>query len=203
MCFPVRGTHIIRDKCFPCKKTPITRPVFHLFFWQYRPRKCVLGYSRTKKRLSQLKKQKGQKIKKLRFFQRGQYVVQVQNWPYFQHIFLGDKGQENVLYDILERKNNFLGYKNNRFYKAKNGHFSKGVSPWFWLKNGHYPNFFVFRQYKPAKCVLSYSRTKKRLSWLKTQEVYKIKKLRFFQRGQLVRGLGPKLAIFPTNFFRR
>ena len=31
MCFPVRGTHIIGDKCFPCKKTPITRPV-SIFF---------------------------------------------------------------------------------------------------------------------------------------------------------------------------
>ena len=46
-------------------------------------------------------------------------MVLVQNWPYFQHIFLGDKGQENVLHDILERKNNILGFKNNRFYKAK------------------------------------------------------------------------------------
>ena len=90
------------------------------FICNYRPAKCVLSYSRTKKRFSWLKKQKVQKIKQLRFFQRGQSVVQVHNWPYFQHIFLVDKGQENLLYDVLEQKNNFLGYKNNRFYKAKN-----------------------------------------------------------------------------------
>ena len=29
-------------------------------------------------------------------------------------------GQENVFYDILERKNAFLGYKNNNFKKFKN-----------------------------------------------------------------------------------
>ena len=51
--------------------------------------------------------------------------------------------QENVLYDILERKNGFLGYKNKMFKKSKNWHFSKGVHPWFWSKNGHFSNFFV------------------------------------------------------------
>ena len=34
--------------------------------------------------------------------------------------FLGNIGQENVFYDILERKNYFLGYQNNKFKKLKN-----------------------------------------------------------------------------------
>ena len=55
---------------------------------------------------------------------------------------LSNIGHENVFYDILERKNAFLGYKNKKFKKAKNWHFSKGVSPWFWSKNGHFSNFF-------------------------------------------------------------
>ena len=38
--------------------------------------------------------------------------------------FLGNIGQENVFYDILERKNAFLGYKNNKSKKSKNWHFS-------------------------------------------------------------------------------
>ena len=38
--------------------------------------------------------------------------------------FLGSIGQENVFYDILERKNAFLGYKNKKFKKSKNWHFS-------------------------------------------------------------------------------
>ena len=29
--------------------------------------------------------------------------------------FSGKIGQENVFYDILERQNAFLGYKNNKF----------------------------------------------------------------------------------------
>ena len=39
------------------------------------------------------------------------------------------------------------------------------LNPWFWSKNVHFTNFF-FRQYKPGKCLLRYSRTKKRLSRL-------------------------------------
>ena len=34
--------------------------------------------------------------------------------------FLGNIGQENVFYDILERKNAFLGYKNKKSKKSKN-----------------------------------------------------------------------------------
>ena len=47
-------------------------------------------------------------------------MVLVQNWPFFQLFFLGNIGQENVLYDILERQNAFLGYKNKNFKKSKN-----------------------------------------------------------------------------------
>ena len=39
---------------------------------------------------------------------------------FFQLFLLGNTGQENVFYDILERKNAFLGYKNNKFKKSKN-----------------------------------------------------------------------------------
>ena len=44
----------------------------------------------------------------------------LQKWPFFQLFFLGNIEQENVFYDILERKNTFLGYKNKKFKKSKN-----------------------------------------------------------------------------------
>ena len=148
-------------------------------------------------------------------------MVLVQKWPFFQLFFLGNIGQENVFYDILERENAFLGYKKKKFEKSKNWHFSKGVNSWFWSKNGHLTNFvflgnigqatvfygildqkknclgyknkklkksknshfskgvdpwfwsrmtifspFFFRQYRPGKCLLRYSTTKKCLSRL-------------------------------------
>ena len=37
----------------------------------------------------------------------------------FPTFFKGNIGQENVFYDILERKNAFLGYKNKKFKKPK------------------------------------------------------------------------------------
>ena len=51
----------------------------------------------------------------------------------------GNIGHENVFYDILNRKNVFLGYKNK---KLKNLDFSKGVSPWFWSKISQVSFFF-------------------------------------------------------------
>ena len=69
-------------------------------------------------------------------------MVLVLKWPFFQVFFLGNIEQENVFYDLLERKNAFLGYKNKKFKKSKNGHLSKAVNPWFWSKNGHFSKFF-------------------------------------------------------------
>ena len=44
----------------------------------------------------------------------------VQSWSFFDVLFFGNIGHEKVFYDILERKNVFLGYKNKKFKKAKN-----------------------------------------------------------------------------------
>ena len=69
-------------------------------------------------------------------------MVLVQKWPFFQLFFCRNIGQEYIFYDILKRKNACLGYKNKKFKKSKNWHFSKGVNPWFSFKNGHFSNFF-------------------------------------------------------------
>ena len=42
------------------------------------------------------------------------------NCHYSNIFFLGNIDQEHVFYDILERKNAFLGYKNKKFKKSKN-----------------------------------------------------------------------------------
>ena len=70
-------------------------------------------------------------------------MVLVQKWPFFQLFILGNIGQENVFYNILERKNAFLAYKKRKFKKSKNWHFLKGVNPWFWSKNVHFLKLFV------------------------------------------------------------
>ena len=70
-------------------------------------------------------------------------MVWVQKWPFFQVPFSGNIDQENVFYDILQGENAFLGYKNKKSKKAINWHFSKGVNPWFWSKNGCFPFSFL------------------------------------------------------------
>ena len=60
----------------------------------------------------------------------------------FPPFFISNIGQKNVFYDILERKNAFLGNKNKKYKKSKNWHFSKGVNPWFCSKIGHFSIFF-------------------------------------------------------------
>ena len=107
-------------------------------------------------------------------------MVLVQKWPFFQLFFLGNIGQENVFYDILERKNAFLAYKNKKFKKSKNFHFPKGLTPGFGPKMAIFPTFSL-SQYRPVKSLLGYSRTKNRDSRLKKQEAQKVEKLTFFQ----------------------
>ena len=70
-------------------------------------------------------------------------MVLVQKLSFFQlFFFLGNIGQENVFYDIVERKNGLLGYKNKKFKKLINWQFSRGDNPGFWSKYGHFSNFF-------------------------------------------------------------
>ena len=49
------------------------------------------------------------------------------NWPFFQLLTLGNIGQKNVFYEILERKNGFVTDKNKKLEKLENPDFSKGV----------------------------------------------------------------------------
>ena len=118
-------------------------PFFHLlFFRQYRPRKCVLRYSTIKKHLSRLSKKTSSKSRKIEIFPKALTHGFGQKFAIFHLFLLGSIGQENVFYDILERKNAFLGYKNNKFKKSKNWDFSTGVNQWFWSKIGHFCIFF-------------------------------------------------------------
>ena len=61
-------------------------------------------------------------------------MLLVQKLPFFKIFFLGNTNHENVFYDILERKNAFLDYRNNKFKKSKIFIFPKGLIHGFWSK---------------------------------------------------------------------
>ena len=93
-------------------------------------------------------------------------MVLVQKWFFFKFFFLGNIGQENVFYDILEQKTPFLGYETKSLRSRKIAIFPKGLTHGFSRKMTIFKNFFFFRQYRPGKVLLRYSRLKKRLSRL-------------------------------------
>ena len=78
--------------------------------------------------------------------------------------------------------------------------FSKGLIHGFGPKMAIFPTFFL-GQYRPGKCVLRYSRTKKTLFQTIKTRSSKSRKFDFFARG-LSHGFGPKMAIFPTFIFQ-
>ena len=46
-------------------------------------------------------------------------MLLVKNWSCLQIFSLGNIGQENVFYDILEQKSSFLRYKHRKLKKSK------------------------------------------------------------------------------------
>ena len=77
--------------------------------------------------------------------------------PFSNFFFLGNIGQENVFYEILERTNAFLGYKNKK--SGKINIFSKGLTHSFGPKMVIFLTFFL-RNIGQKECLLQYSRTK-------------------------------------------
>ena len=107
----------------------------------------------------------GYKNKKFKNSKNCHFSKEVNPWfldknnRFCNFFFLSKIGQENVFYDILERKNLFLGYKNKKFKKWKNCN-CKLQPMVLVLKMTIFSTSFFFRQYRPGKCVLRYFRTK-------------------------------------------
>ena len=121
------------------QKWPFFRPFFlsnlereNVFYHILERKNCFLRY----------KNKKFKKSKNWHFSQRVNPWFWSKNGNFFNFSFSSYFGHENVFCDILERKNAFLGYKNKKYKKSKKCHFSKGLNPWFWPKNGHFSNFF-------------------------------------------------------------
>ena len=131
-----------------------------LFFRQNRPGKCLFDILGRENAFLGYKK-RSSKSRKIAIFPKGLthgFGPKISIFSSF-FFFFGNMGQENIFYDTLERRKRlsrakkngagkcFLRYsstkkrlsrtkKNQKFKKSKNCHFSKGVNPWFWSKNG-------------------------------------------------------------------
>ena len=142
------------------------------------------------------------KSRKIDIVSKGSPILLVQKWPFFQRFLLGNKGQENVFYNILEHKIAFLGYKNKKFKKSKNSHFSKGVNPCFWSKNDHFSKILFFQAIKARKMYFTIFQTGKSPLQAIKARTSKSRKIDIFLKG-LTHGFGPKMAIFCTFLLRQ
>ena len=102
---------------------------------------------------------------------------------------------------FLNEKTPFLAIKAKTSNRRKIDFFPKGLTHGFGLKITIFSTF-LFRHYRPGKCLLRYSRTRKRLSKLKKTKSTNIQKIDIFSNG-LTNDFGPKMAIFPTFLFRQ
>ena len=128
-------------------------PFFRLFFLVNIVQENVLSDILERKIAFLGYKNKMFKMSKNWYFSKGvNPLFWSKNGHFSNFFFFGNIDKKNMFNHILEQKNAFLGYKNKMLKKSKNWHFSKGVNPWFWSKNGHFSNFFFFRQYRSGKC---------------------------------------------------
>ena len=126
-------------------------------------------------------------------------MVLVQKWPFLHVFFLGNIGQENVFFDIQERKKASLGYKNKKFKKSKKFTFFQRGQPMVLVQK--WPLFKFF--YQPIRArkmsFMIFQNKKTTFQAIKTRSS-KSQKIDIFPKG-LTNGFGPKMAIFAPFFF--
>ena len=148
-------------------------------------------------------------------------MVLVQKGPFFQiFIFSGNIGQQNVFYDILERKNALTIFQNKKTpFQAgttrssksrKIDIFPKGLTRGFGSKTAIFTSFFsdnmgqenVFYDILEQKNALTIFQNKKTPFLAGTTRSSKSQKIDIFPKG-LTHGFGSKMPIFPIFLFRQ
>ena len=118
-------------------------PFFHLFFLGNIGKEIVFYYILERKNpLLGNKNKKYKKSKNWHFF-KGVKPWNCSKIGHFHLFFLGNIGKEILFYDILERKNAFLGNKKKKYKKSKNWHFPKGLTHGFAQKLAIFPSFLL------------------------------------------------------------
>ena len=92
----------------------------NILFQAIQARKMSFTIIYDKKANFQLIKTRSLKSRKINIFQKGDNPWFSSKNGHFSNFFFGIIGQENVFYDILKRKNSFLGYKSKTLKKSTN-----------------------------------------------------------------------------------
>ena len=102
---------------------------------------------------------------------------------------------------FYNEKTPFQPIKTKRSKSRKIDVFPKGLTHGFGPKMAIFPTF-LFKQCRPAKCLLRYSRTKKTHFYPIKTRTSKSCKIDIIPKA-LTHGFGPKVTIFPTFLFRQ
>ena len=118
---------------------------------------------------------------------------------FFPTFFLGNIGQKNVFYDILERKNTFLASKTKRSKSRKIETFPKGLTHGFGRKMAIFPIFFLQAIQARKMCFTIFQNEKTPFQDIQTRSSNS-RTIEIFPK-QLTHGFQQKMVIFPTFFF--
>ena len=118
-------------------------PLFHFFYFQaIKARAMLFTIFQNEKTRFQAIKARSSKSGKIAIFPELAHGFSKKLAIFPSFIFKGNIGQENVFYDILERKNAFLRYKKRSSKSRKIASFPKGLVHGFGQKLAIFPSFF-------------------------------------------------------------
>ena len=123
-------------------------------------------------------KTKSSKSRNIDVFPKGLthgFCLKTVNFPTF---FLG---QVVIFYDILVRKNAFLGYQNKKFKSRKTDIIPKGLTHGFGPEMAIFPTFFFFQAIQARKISFTIFYHEKTPFQAIKSRIFKIEKLTFLQ----------------------
>ena len=127
-------------------------------------------------------------------------MIFVKNWQFFHLFILGRIGQENVFYNILDRKTPFQTIKTSTLKSRKNGIFPKRLVHDFCQKLPTFPSFYL-KQKKSNQNAFYILDIKNASIDCKNIKLKKSKK--WDSSKGLVHDFCPKLPIFPSFYLRK
>ena len=140
--------------------------IFPTFFFQAKQeRKTSFMIFQNEKPRFQAIKTRSPRSRKIDILPLGLTLVLVQKWTFFQLFFQAIQGRKMSFMISQNEKTSFQAIKTTCPKSRKIDIFYKGLTHGFGLIMAIFPTFFL-KQYRPGKCLLRYSRTKKRLSRL-------------------------------------
>ena len=176
------------------------RPFFQLFFQAILTMKMSLTIFQNENTPFQAIKTRISKSPKIDIFPRRSTHGFGPIMAIFPFFFFSVQGRKMSFTEFQNDKLPFKAIKARSSKVRKIDTFPKGLTYGFCPKMVIFQTFF-FRQYRPGKCLLRYSRTKKPpFQGIKTR-TSKSAKIAIFPKG-LTHGFGPKVVIFPTFFFQ-